>query len=365
MLSALQTTGTVIGDALGVAALCAVVRWVVGQLSRASHTTGVATGDPQLAAALDEAVRGHHTRSVAAAVVTTDAPPRFCYIDADADTSFEIGSLSKALTGLLVADRLPALDLAEDTPLSALDPECEGALGTITVQQLATHTSGLPKLPRSPLVFGQSLAFTAFGTNPYAGSTIRGLRRAAARAARRATPGRFDYSNLGAAALGQAIAHADNRTYADSLATHILGPLQMTRTTVNPPRGGVHAGWTRDGRQTWPWRLGGYAPAGGVVSTITDMARLAQSVLGRTAPGQMALQERHRTSEQSGIGLFWMLKTVDGQHIHWHNGETGGYSSYLGVNIDRGRAVVVLASVADSARQQQIADALIRTSQND
>jgi CubicO group peptidase (beta-lactamase class C family) len=96
-----------------------------------------------------------------------------------------------------------------------------------------------------------------------------------------------------------------------------------------------------------PWVFDAYAPAGAVVSTAGDLTRLATAILEGRAPGLSALEPTAATSEaDTGIGIFWHVTTTPGQTIAWHQGLTGGYSAYLGIDLTHQRAVVLLSDVA-------------------
>jgi CubicO group peptidase (beta-lactamase class C family) len=112
--------------------------------------------------------------------------------------------------------------------------------------------------------------------------------------------------------------------------------------------------------------MDGYAPAGAVVSTITDMSRLAVSLLDGSAPGRDALVAFEGIDTEvpnRSSGMFWIVDSIPGtdRTFVWHNGQTGGYSAFFALFPQAGRAVVVLANVARAAEQQRIALALARS----
>lgn len=111
--------------------------------------------------------------------------------------------------------------------------------------------------------------------------------------------------------------------------------------------------------------LGGYSPAGGAISTIADMTRLATALLDRSAPGLVSLDPIGRFESdqpERASGMFWVIDSVPGTErtMVWHNGQTGGYSSFLALYPQARRAVVVLANVARATEQERIALALSR-----
>lgn len=109
------------------------------------------------------------------------------------------------------------------------------------------------------------------------------------------------------------------------------------------------------GRRVQPWATDSYAPAGGV---LDDMARLATSRLDGSGPGRRSLSRSavSRPAGQGGSGMFWVIDSVRGNRtVVWHNGQTGGYSSFIALYPQARRAVVVLADVARESDQQRIA----------
>lgn len=335
-----------------------------GVLRTSLHRRGPVVGDPSLAAELG-ALAGRRTRRLAAVVVDLGAIPRtrMAFIDADASTPFEIGSITKGLTGMLLAEAIERGEASLDTEVGALLPEVvDHPVGSVTLRELATHTSGLPRLPRSPEMAARLLAAGVLGVDPYRGTTVEGVIAAACRQ-RLSRRGRHRYSNLGAAVLGHALARAAGCSYADLLARRVFAPLGMTGSGMDLR--GVRRGWTALGRRSWPWRAGGYGPAGcGVVSTPADLARLATALLDGRAPGLGAIRPIAPVGSASpgrSSGLFWVVdrQADTGRTRVWHNGQTGGYSAFLALYPDARRAVAVLADTANAARQQRIALGLV------
>ena len=248
---------------------------------------------------------------------------------------FEIGSVTKTMTAtmlaLLAAEGRLGLDDEAGRWLSA------GANGSITVRQLATHTSGLPRL--APDFFARHVD----PDNPWAGFTFEqaeeGLRRAAI------APGRpWLYSNLGYQLLGLVLERATGQDYATLITDRLLRPLGMTASCVGPDGGGIPLPGHAHGRQArrWDQPLG----AGGVEATIGDLARYARACLhppptplGAAITAAQAPQVRIDQRTEQALG--W--KVHDG-HIRGHTGGTGGFSSCVMVDPRRRRAVAMLVS---------------------
>lgn len=318
--------------------------------------------DAQLSGRLNAAARRRRDH-LAAAIVDLDGDPVVRYAvanDDDASRPYEIGSITKGLTGLLLADAIDRDEIGLATTIAEVLPETAGsAFGDVTIKQLCTHTSGLPRLARSPATVWRGMRYAYLGMDPYRGLSPERILDLAARQ-RLHEPDCFRYSNLGAAVCGQLIARAAGRDYSALLHQRVLAPLAMTDTSVGDHMHAAPAG--RSGLGLWrqPWVMDGYAPAGGVISTITDMSRLATGLLTNSAPGSEALNEiKGVKSSVSGRrrGMFWVIDEHPRakQRRIWHNGATGGYSAFLALLPETRRAVIVLSDVSQRSRTARIA----------
>lgn len=256
-----------------------------------------------------------------------------------AETQFEIGSLSKVFTALLLADSILVDKVAVDQPVGP-----PFARSQITYRQLATHTSGLPSLP--PKLLPADLA------NPYADQDLPALVEAFDSLSASARKGPSAYSNLGFAVLGQAVAGAWGESYEELLTRRVLQPMGLNDTKV---------GWRNaDMKRLAPghglggpaknWDLNAYEPAGALVSTSADLSRFIQACLGFVdTPLAQAVAETSRGIEAgemkgSAIGLAWIVEIQGSSEIVWHNGGTGGYRSFMGYNRTRKFGVILLAN---------------------
>lgn len=350
--------------ALGVLGCLFLAVTAVGWFRAFVHRIPPAHGDVELARELGRAA-GRRTRCVAAAVIDLNGGAQAAFIGADANTRFEVGSVTKTFTGMLLAEAVSRGEVMLDSTVGGLLPDTAGSpLGSVTLRELCTHTSGLPGLPRTIGTPARVLCSGWFGTNPYRGLTPAAVLRLARRQ-RLNRRGRQRYSNLGASVLGHALAAAAGRDFPTLLAERVCAPIDMTATQIATRPDAAPRGWTAAGRRSRPWVLDGYGPAGGAVSTIVDMTRLATALLDRTAPGLASLDPIGRfVSDQPerASGMFWFIDSVTGtdRSMVWHNGQTGGYSAFLALYPQARRAVVVLANVARAAEQQRIAMTLTR-----
>lgn len=301
------------------------------------------TVDPDLAKRLEQLLR---RRFPSAAAVRTTDQTRLTAVEADLAADFEIGSVSKGLTGMLYRVAVERGEVTPETRLDSLLPLTGSPVGAVTLGSLSTHSSGLPRLPAGSRPLAKTLEVLRHGTNPY-GETLADL-LAQAKETPLSKP-RPRYSNLGFELLGHALAAAAGTSYPVLLDERILRPLKMRATyvAVSPhdlrPR--ALSGGGRTGAQRQPWTGEALGPAGGVRSTIGDLARLVRGLLDGTAPGASALDPvadfgRHR------IGAGWVVLTSRGRTITWHNGGTGGFRSWVGLDREAGAGAVVLAARA-------------------
>ncbi|MEE1830472.1 serine hydrolase domain-containing protein [Streptomyces sp. SP17KL33] len=239
----------------------------------------------------------------------------------DADRFVEIGSLTKVLTGTVLARLEAAGGLGFDTPLEECLDEVPRGTG-ITLRHLAEHTSGLPRLPAG--LTGQP---TGPPDDPYAGFTETALRESL-RELDRVTAGRQgreEYSNLGYAVLGLALTTVTGRSYQQLLDTHVLLPLGLGAgaMTARPPERRRLVPRDVFGQPRPLWTLtGAILPAGGLWSSCRTLADLVVALLVARRFGDPA------PSWQRGPSL------------RWHDGATRG-SSVVAVAYDDGRWVLV------------------------
>lgn len=354
--------GTIWECVVLVAVLAVAACWVLA----AARPVPAATGDPGLTPQLAR-LAGRRSRRVAAVTVDLGAPApvRSAFIRADAGTLFETGSVTKALTGMMLADAIERGELSMDSTAAELLPalDCTRA-ATVTVRELCTHTSGLPRLPVDPRTAARVAMFAFVGLDPYRGTTPSRVIALAGRQRLRRR-GQTAYSNLGAALLGQILAGRAGCSFPDLLRARVFTPLGMSSAAVATRQHKAAPGWSATGLPRAPWVQDGYAPAGGVIATIGDMARLLTAILDRTAPGYGSLTpvpDVETTRPNPRSGMFWMIDSLpSGNAMIWHNGATGGYSAFLAIFPETRQGVAVLASVSRPGDQQGIALGLARS----
>ena len=283
------------------------------------------------------------------AVGTIDATGRAVYsygkTPPDGRTLFEIGSATKTFTATLLADMVQRGEVTLDTPVTELLPAGVRvpSAGVVTLRHLASHTSGLPRLPDN-----LDLANTI---NPYADYTAEMLYEGLSADARRREPGKmYEYSNLGAGLLAHALARKAGKSYEQLVIERICKPLGMrdTKMTLDAAeRARLAQGHDFAGFEMPPWDFDALAGAGAIRSTADDMLTFVAANLDLVdSPLRDAMRMTHErqaaADARTDVGLGWHIGTRTG--ARWHNGQTGGYHSFVGFVPDKKVGVVVLGN---------------------
>ncbi|HEX7089158.1 MAG TPA: serine hydrolase domain-containing protein [Longimicrobiales bacterium] len=268
----------------------------------------------------------------------------------DGNSVFEIGSITKVFTAILLADMAARGELELDDPVAKYLP-AEVSMPSrdgreITLLDLAMHRSGLPRIPFNLL--------PANLRDPYANYTVEQLYAFLSSHELRRAPGEaYEYSNLGMGLLGHVLALRAGTSYEQLVRERVLEPLGMTHTAVDlTPWMQEHlaVGHGADGNPTPLWNLPTLAGAGALRSTTLDMLRFAAAALDPEATplhrviAQTQAPRADAGSEEMRIGMGWHIRRAPDRDIVWHNGGTGGYRSFLGLDLARRCAVVVLSN---------------------
>lgn len=277
-----------------------------------------------------------------------------------AGTVFEIGSVSKVFTSLLLA-RLAVAETAHlDEPLADLLPPWSQVPSRdgrhITLEHLATHTSGLPRLPKGLMTRALLRPNTP---DPYVGCTADVLLRGLAQTKLGAIPGkRFRYSNLGGGLLGLALAERSGVGYEALVAREIGTPLGLADTVVDlgaEREARMAQGHNKRGKAVPPWNMADLAGAGGLRSTAADLVALVRAQLHPDgSPLGDAVRLSHAVDYASNpfmrTHLGWMSVGPRGKNYRqfFHNGRTGGFASFVGFTPAKDVAVVALSNTARS-----------------
>jgi CubicO group peptidase (beta-lactamase class C family) len=269
----------------------------------------------------------------------------------DGETIFEIGSITKVFTGLLLADAVVQGRVALDQTAGELLPAGVAMPGgpeqRIQLVHLATHTSGLPRLPENFQI--------ADAANPYAAYSVDDLYAFLNGHTLARAPGeKSEYSNLAQGLLGHLLSLEAGSTYEELLRRRIALPLDMpsTRITLDEAQTARLAPGSQVNLQPAAnWDLATLAGAGAIRSTARDMLRFAAAMidppegkLGEAIELAWKVHQPPLAEEDFAMGLGWHVAR-DGA-TRWHTGQTGGYHAMLLVHRPTKASVVLLANTA-------------------
>jgi serine-type D-Ala-D-Ala carboxypeptidase/endopeptidase len=268
----------------------------------------------------------------------------------DGSTLFEIGSITKVFTALILADMASKGEVSLDDsaekylPAGATMPERNGR--KITLRDLSTHMSGLPRL-------ADNMAF-ADPEDPYADYTEADLLAfLAGHEMTRDVGEKWEYSNFGVGLLGYLLGRAAGSDYETLLRERITGPLGMadTAVTLTPALEARFApAYDMYMRPAKPWDVGALVGAGGIRSTAGDMLKFAAAALDPDSPigpaMKLTLDIREAIgTERAEQALGWQVGHPEpGREIVAHGGGTGGFRTQLVIEPSAGRAVIALAN---------------------
>lgn len=275
----------------------------------------------------------------------------------NSDSVFEIGSISKVFTGILLAGQVSDSTLKLDTTLEDLGIETKTDY-TYTLEELSTHTSGMPGTPSN---MGFSALFNK--DNPYKNYDAEKLRDYLKNdLITLSRPGTdYSYSNLGTGLLGYALEEKTGQDYEQLLLSEIAVPLNMEHTTTDREKVTdlLVQGRDYNGKPTSNWDLNALLGAGGILSSPQDMGRFSMAQWDSTNTAiQMTQNPRHPVSSSMQIGLGWhIIYRADGAWL-WHNGGTGGYRSSIYVDEVRQKAVVILSNLSAGHSRARLIDNL-------
>jgi D-alanyl-D-alanine-carboxypeptidase/D-alanyl-D-alanine-endopeptidase len=273
-----------------------------------------------------------------------------------ADTIFEIGSITKVFTALVLADMVEEGVVGLHDPVQRYLPDgvtlpVRGR--PLTLADLATQTSGLPRLPRG--LIRMSLRDRK---NPYARFGVRHLERAIRTARLRSDPGKkLHYSNFGFGLLGHVLGLRAGLDFERLVRERVCDAAGLVDTRISVPAHDLPRfadGHDRRGRPVPHWQLPALAGAGALRSTVADLLRFLDlqlepppTRLGRPA---RATQEPRVRRGRMWQGLGWVSLPLRGRphRMLWHNGGTGGFRSFVGFVPETRTGVVVLSNCARS-----------------
>lgn len=279
----------------------------------------------------------------------------------DGNTGFEIGSMTKVFTALLLADMVRrgevalADPVAKYLPTAVSIPEHEGR--SITLLDLATHTSGLPFMPNELPEMDDSAAEKYTAAQLYKFLARYELPREIGV--------EWDYSNIGYWLLGEALASRAGMNYERLLQTRVIAPLNLKSTaiSVSPELKAKLAVGHNAVLQPAPTfsTVPGYGlmpAAGGLVSTANDLLSLLSVAMGYDrsplVPSMAMMLSARRPAGASEQALGWRVIGKGDDQLIIHDGGTFGYASSIAWDPRERVGIVVLSNqmtgVSDIAR---------------
>jgi serine-type D-Ala-D-Ala carboxypeptidase/endopeptidase len=270
----------------------------------------------------------------------------------DGDTVFEIGSITKVFTALLFADMVLRGEVAPYDPASKFLPagvklqDYEGA--PITLLDLATYTSGLPRMPSN---FAPKDPH-----NPYIDYTAERLYDYLANHQLGYRPGtHYEYANLGFGLLGHVLELRANKSYEELVVSRICAPLGMddTRMTLSESmRQRLARGHNAGLAPVANWDFAVLAGAGALRSTANDLLKFLKMCVdpadGPVAAAQkLALAERRPRENESDVASGWFVASRFGDEVVWKDGATSGYATFIGYSTKTRRNCILLSNAGD------------------
>lgn len=266
----------------------------------------------------------------------------------DEHTIYEIGSISKVFTGILLAQQVLDGDLKLDDEINEFLPNGVKAAtmgeGEITFGHLTDHTSGFPRMPDN--------FDPANPNNPFADYTVDQMYAFISNYEPvREVGAAYEYSNFAQGLLGHLLAQKKSSTYEALMVQIIADPLNMddTRIDLTDRMKGNLALGHNEGKVVENWDIPTLAGAGAIRSSSSDMATFIAANLGYvetqlTAAMALSHKVRHGKAGDMRVAMGWHIKSGDEGDVIWHNGGTGGYRTFAGFVKETGIGVVLLTN---------------------
>ncbi len=264
---------------------------------------------------------------------------------ANSDHLFEIGSITKVFTSTLLTSLVLEGQVRLEDPIQKHIGFTLGTAQEITFEQLANHTSGLPRMPSNLDLFEDP-------DNPYKAYDDQKMKAYLVNdVALNHPPGtQYEYSNLGAGLLGFLVAELSGSPYDEFVRNKVFSEYEMLNSTTDRTkiRGKLVPGLDPDGKKTSNWDFDALAGAGAVFSSVVDLAKFGNAQFDSTDT-KLAMTQRPSfiPNNEFKVGLGWhILNQEDGKELLWHNGGTGGYSSSMALDVQGKQGIIVLSNVS-------------------
>jgi CubicO group peptidase (beta-lactamase class C family) len=312
----------------------------------------------------DKAIEKGHSSGIAIALYKNDTVLIKTYglkdkqsgEEIDTNTIFEIGSISKVFTTSLLQMSADAghLKLEDDIRQYLPDSIKYGFEHTISLEQLSTHTSGLPRLPTR--WFEDSLVVD--NCNPYTHLNFDSIVTYLENPTEMGTQGEVAYSNLGNGLIGHILERVHNKSLNELLDSMIFIPLNMSHSGIETDSSLKHLvanGYDKTGKATCNWQLPILGGAGAIESNIPDMLQFLKANLNEDHElySSSKCHEKRLSNLMGNQGLGWQVGLDiisnfiffnSGENFRWHNGATGGFRSAIVLDKKSNNGIIVLSS---------------------
>jgi CubicO group peptidase (beta-lactamase class C family) len=268
----------------------------------------------------------------------------------DRYTMYEIGSVTKVFTSLLLEDMTEHRELSINDPISKFlpknvkTPSIDGK--EIRLIDLSTQTSGLPRMPDNYILKDRSEPFAGYSAeNLYSYLSNFKLTRYIGE--------QYEYSNTGVGLLGHILALKAGKNYETLLRTRICNPLKMDNTVItltSEEKNYLATGYNKHGRPAKIFDFSIFEGAGAIKSNVNDLLLFAAANLGLLKsdlyPEMLKTHEiKHIANKRNlYIGMGWHIWKKYNKEIVWHRGGTGGYTAFIGLDIQNKKAIIVLSN---------------------
>ena len=260
------------------------------------------------------------------------------------NSAFEIGSISKVFTGTLLSNYVMNEKVELDNNINDyLDFPLKDNL-EISFIQLATHTSGLPRIPASLDSVSLENPYKDYGEEElklYLSKNLKMYQK----------PGeKCEYSNLGGGLLGYVLTKIDDTTYEAMLQENIFSKYKMKSSTTkrNKIKSKLIKGLNDKGNEVPNWDMSVLVGAGGILSSVEDLSKFSLAQFEKSNKELALTRQTHFTVDDNfSMGLGWsVIKTASGAEWNWHNGGTGGYTSSMIIDVKRKNGVIILSNIS-------------------
>lgn len=260
------------------------------------------------------------------------------------DKIFEIGSITKVFTSTVLASLVEDKKIKLTNEINSYYPFGFKDNIKIRFENLANHTSGLPRLPQNLDLSNETNPYKNYGQSKideYLKSLLK-LEN---------TPSKkYTYSNLGAGLLGYTLGISQKTSLQELLQRRIFDKYKMTNsfTSSQNLNNKLVKGLNTKGEFVSNWDFDVLFGGGGILSTTEDLAKFAIAQFNpKNKELVLTRQPTFDINENMRIGLGWhLLKSESGKDLIWHNGGTGGYTSSMVLNIEDKTALIILSNVS-------------------